>query len=174
MPLNNDVNESALGLFRLLMYHQSHLISLQYNAQAMYVQNDTQAFMERRFESEDYKYICQLTCIDESKELELVKKKTIIEHTQEKVNKCATARAARQEKTAKIAVRVKAVKLVFDKKKIGKLKGESLRDHLRAFQKAGAPNLQSMPVRKHVGNIKEGLIDLYNDGTWKPDISALF
>jgi hypothetical protein len=34
----------------------------------------------------------------------------------------ATARAARQEKAAKMAARVKAVKLVFDKKEIGKLK----------------------------------------------------
>jgi hypothetical protein len=88
MPPTNDVNEGAFGSFRLLMHHQPHLTSLQYNA--MYVQNDTQVFMERRFESEDYKYICQLACIYDSKGLELAKKKAIIEHAQEKVNKHAT------------------------------------------------------------------------------------
>src|SRR3954451_17620902 len=84
-----------------------------------------------------------------------------------------TSQAARQEKAAKVVERMEAVKLVFDKEKIKKLKGESLRDHLRVFQKAGAPNMQSMPIRALVGNIREGLmaaIDLYNDGTWKSNI----
>src|SRR4051812_21833891 len=104
--------------------------------------------MEKKFQAEDYKYIHQLACIDEGKGLEIAKKKAIIEHVQAKVDKRMTLQAARQEKAAKVAERVEAVKLVFDKEKIKNLKGESLRDHLRAFQKAGAPNMQSMPIRK--------------------------
>lgn len=167
MPPTNDANEGALGSFRLLMRHQPQLTSLQYNAQAMYVRNDTQAFMKKKFQSEDYKYIHQLAHIDEGKGLELEKKKAIVEHAQVKVNRRIAAKAIRQEKAAMIAKRVETVKLVFDKEKIKKLKGESLRDHLRAFKTAGAPNLKSMPIRTLVGNIKEALmaaIDLYNNG----------
>ena len=57
MPPTNDVNE---GAFRILMHQQPHLTSLQYNAQAMYAHNNTQAFMEEKFQPEDYQYICQL------------------------------------------------------------------------------------------------------------------
>jgi hypothetical protein len=48
MPPTNDVNEGALGAFRVLMRRQPQLSSLQYNALAMYRQNDTQAFMEKK------------------------------------------------------------------------------------------------------------------------------
>src|SRR3984893_17631597 len=74
MPPTNDANEGALGAFRVLMHNQPHLTSLQYNAQAMYAHNNTQAFMEKKFQPEDYKYIHQLAHKDEAKGVERAKK----------------------------------------------------------------------------------------------------
>ena len=175
MPPTNDVNEGALGSFRLLMRRQPHLTALQYNAQAMYARNETYGFMEKKFQSDDYKYVRQLARTDDARGLELEKKKAIVEHAQTKINKRNAAREARQQKAAEVEERVKTLELIFDKGKIKNLKGESLKDHLRAFQNAGAPNLQGMPVRTLVGRIREGLmtaIDLYDEGSWKPDIHS--
>ena len=59
-----------------------------------------------------------------------------------------------------------AVKLIFDKEQVKKLKGEKLKDHLQAFQRA-APNLQNISLRTAVVKIREGLIqsiDLFSTG----------
>ena len=154
------------------MRRQPHLTSLQYNAQAMYARNDTQAFMEKKFQSEDYKYIRQLARKDEAKGLEQAKKKAVVEHAQARIDKRIAAKAARKEKAAEVAGRVAAVKLIFDKQQISKLKGQNLKDHLQAFQRAGAPNLEKMSLRTTVAKIREGLvesIDLFNSGQWKPN-----
>jgi len=138
----------------------------------MFAHNDTQAFMEKKFQPEDYKYIRQLARKDEAKGLEQAKKKAIVEHAQAKIDRRKAARDARRGKAAKVAGRVAAVELVFDKEKIKKLKGENLRDHMQAFQRAGAPNLQDMSLRTPVAKIREGLmesIDLHVDGKWKPN-----
>jgi hypothetical protein len=47
------------------------------------------------------------------------------------------------------------------------LKGQALKDHLKAFQNAGAPNVKTMTAQTVVAQIREGLktaIDLYNSG----------
>ena len=175
MPPTNDVNEGALGSFRVLMRCQPHLTALQYNARAMFAHNDTQAFMERKFQPEDHKYIRRLARKNEVRGLEQARKKAIVEHAQARVDKCIGARTARKEKAAKVAHRVAAVKLIFDKEQIKILKGDNLRDHLQAYQKAGAPNVQNMSPREAVARIRAGLheaIDLYKSGQWKPSTNV--
>ena len=157
------------------MHNQPHLTSLQYNAQAMYAHNNTQAFMEKKFQPEDYKYIHQLAHKDEAKGVERAKKQAIVGHLQHKIDKKRAARAARLGKAAKVAGCVAAVKLIFDKEQVRKLKGEKLKDHLQAFQRAGAPNLQNMSLRTPVVKIREGLmqsIDLFSTGQWKPNTNV--
>jgi len=171
MPPTNDVNEGALGSFRVLMRRQPHLTSLQYNAQAMYARNNTQAFMEKKFQPEDHMYIRQLARTDEAKGLEQAKRKAIVEHAQAKIDKRKVAKAAKLKKAAEVDGRVAAVKLIFDKEQIKKLKGQSLKDHLLAFKRASAPNLQNISIRTPVAKIREGImesIDLFNSGQWKP------
>jgi hypothetical protein len=61
--------------------------------------------------------------------------------------------------------------LIFDKGEIKKLKEDKLRDHLKAYQRAGAPNLHDMTVKTSVAVIRSGLqevIDLFKCGEWKP------
>ena len=80
------------------------------------------------------------------------------------------AKRIRQQRGAERAERIAAVKLIFDKHEIKKLKGEKLKDHLLAYQNAGAPNLKDVTTRSKVDQIREALmaaIDSYNAGDWK-------
>ena len=49
MPATNDINEGALGSFRVLMHWQPQLTLLSQNALAMFFRNDTAAFMKKKF-----------------------------------------------------------------------------------------------------------------------------
>jgi len=42
----------------------------QFNAQAMYNQNDTQDFMDKHLDDDDHKYIMQLACIFDASDFE--------------------------------------------------------------------------------------------------------
>jgi hypothetical protein len=57
--------------------------------------------------------------------------------------------------------------LVLDKAKIPGLKGQQLKDQLRFFKSAGAPNLKGITTSTKVNDIHAGLcesIDLYKAG----------
>ena len=95
----------------------------------------------------------------------------MIQHAQAKVDKRLKASQKRQKNAAEKAQRVAAVQLIFDKYRVISLKGQALKDHLKAFQNAGAPNVKTMTAQTVVTQIREGLkaaIDLYNSGEWKP------
>jgi hypothetical protein len=171
MPPTNDVNEGALGSFRVLLRRQPQLSLLQFNAQTMYMRNDTEAFMKKKFQPEDHQYIRQLAHENDSRGTEKQKRMDMVEHAQAKVDKRLEATNKRKKKAQEKADRVASVKLIFDKEKVKELKGQSLKDHLEAFQKAGAPNLQNLTSRTTVAKIREELkqaIDLYKSGHWKP------
>jgi len=81
----------------------------------------------------------------------------------------------KRKNAEEIACRVASVKLILEKDQIVNLKSQALKDHLKAFQKAGAPNIQNLNARTAVALIREGLqqaIDLYNSGVWKPVITS--
>jgi len=62
------------------------------------------------------------------------------------------------------------LELVFDKEKVPELKGTSLKDQLKLFKTAGAPNLKKGPMPTKVADIRKALIDaidLHTNGTWK-------
>jgi hypothetical protein len=171
MPPTNDVNEGALGSFRVLLRRQPQLSLVQFNAQTMYTRNDTEAFMKKKFESEDQLYIRQLVRENDSKSTEKQKRMDMIEHAQAKANKRLAATKKRKKNAQEKADRVASVRLIFDKAEVSKLKGQRLKDHLAAFQRTGAPNLQNLTSRTTVAKVREGLeqaIDLYNSGSWKP------
>src|SRR6266487_2106881 len=77
----------------------------------------------------------------------------------------------RRERAAKIAERLGAVKLIFEKEKIKHLKGADLTLHLQAYKLAGAPNLQGVTSRSRVDDKRQALpaaIDSFNAGEWEP------
>jgi hypothetical protein len=171
MPPTNDANEGALGSFRVLLRCQPQLTLMQFNAQAMYRRNNTEAFMAQKFQPDDHQYIRRLAREQNSGGVEKQRKRDMLQHAQAKVDKCLKASQKRQKNAAEKAQRVAAVQLIFDKDKVIALKGQALKDHIKAFQNAGAPNVQTMSAKTAVAQIREGLkaaIDLYTSGEWKP------
>ena len=169
MPATNDVNEGALGSFRVLMRRQPQLTLLQYNAQAMFYHNNTQAFMEKNFQDEDYKFIHKMA--RESRGEERKRREELVQHAEAKVAKKADDAKKRKAQAAAVAQKIAGIKLILDKEQVVKLKGQALKDHLRAFQAAGAPNLKGITQSSKVNIIREGLqkaVGLYLTGDWKP------
>ena len=82
MPPMNDVNEGALGSFRVMM-RQPQLTLLQYNAQAMFKRNNTAEFMDNKFSEKTHQYIKELAHEKPTKEKE--RKSAIVQHTEEKI-----------------------------------------------------------------------------------------
>ena len=121
MPPTNDVNEGALGSFRVLMRRQPQLTVLQYNAQAMFFHNNTQAFMDTKLtELEDQQFIHKLA--REATGEQRKWKEQLIQHTETKIAQKEERARVRKEKAAVAAQRVANVKLVFDKDEVGKSK----------------------------------------------------
>jgi hypothetical protein len=169
MPATNDVNEGALGSFRVLMRRQPQLTLLQYNAQAMFHHNNTKAFMEKNFQADDYKFVHQMA--RESRGEEKKRREEMVLHAEAKIAKQAAATKKRKAKAAAVAQKIAGITLILDREEVVKLKGQALKDHLKAFQAAGAPNLKSINLSSKVAIIREGLqkaVDLYLAGEWKP------
>jgi hypothetical protein len=170
MPPTNDVNEGALGAFRVLMRKQPQLTLLQYNAQAMFYQNETQAFMDNNFQSEDYQFIRKKAREAEANKLESKRKKELVQYIQAKNAQKMTSKKKREDNAVKKAERVAAVQLVFDREEVKKLKGDRLKDQLLAFQQAGAPIPRGITTRTPVAQIREALqsvIDSFHSGKWE-------
>ena len=175
MPPTNDVNEGALGAFRVLLRRQPQLSELHYNAQAMFKHNETQAFMEAKFQPEDYKFIHEMARLIDSQGLEPKRKKALVQHMQAKNNKRMAIKEMRRQNAAKKAARISAVKIIKNKEEVKGLKGEKLKDCLIAYRQWKAPLPDSIKARSPVAAIREALqacVDAYNNGKWKPEIPS--
>jgi hypothetical protein len=165
----NDINEGALGSFRVMMRRQPQLTLIGYNAQAMFFHNNTEAFMKKYFvEPEDYKFIHaaarEMTADDKKRRHE------IVQHTEAKIMQKKAKREQRKQKADATAQRIAGISLILDKEKITALKGQSLKDQLKVFKLAEAPNLKGITASTKVNDIRAGLskaIDLYKSGEWK-------
>ncbi|KAF8801495.1 hypothetical protein BYT27DRAFT_7235736 [Phlegmacium glaucopus] len=150
MPSTNDINEGALGSFRVLMRRQPQLTLLQYNAQTMFFQNNTGAFMN---------------------EIERdTSEKERLKHTEEKIAKKVAAKTKHTERAVQVADHISKVALIFKEDEIDMLKGEKLKDHFQAFKKAGAPNLGTINSKSKVAEKREAIkaaIRSYHKGEWK-------
>ena len=169
MPATNDVNEGALGAFRVLMRRQPQLTLLHYNALAMFDKNKTQDFIDKFFTNPDHKYTHKLA--RESSGEEARRKKELIAAAEKKIQLKKEKQQKRQEKTAEKAVRVSNIELIFDLSKVDGLKGKILHDQLDAFKAAKGPNTGKLNSRAKVGSIREALkqdIQEKLDGTWVP------
>ena len=83
MPPTNDVNEGALGSFRVMMRRQPQLTLLQYNAQAMFKKNNTAEFMDDKFSENTHQYVRELAHEKPTKEKE--RRAAIVQHTEERI-----------------------------------------------------------------------------------------
>lgn len=170
MPATNDVNEGALGSFRVLMRRQPQLTLLGHNALAMYFRNDTEAFMAEKFtEKEDYQYLHALGRQPQVDQRKLMKEHVQFraDHQKRKVDK----REKQGQRNQETAARLASTNLILDERMVTGLKGQALKDQLRLYQLAGAPNLQHLKLwRTKVKDIREALaaaVELWEDGRWK-------
>jgi hypothetical protein len=79
-------------------------------------------------------------------------------------------RKQRKQKADAAAQRIAGIALVLDKEKITALKGQSLKDQLKVFKSAEAPNLKGITASTKVNDIRAELckaVDLYKSGQWK-------
>ena len=94
----------------------------------------------------------------------------IVQHTEAKIMQKKAKREQRKQKADATAQRIAGISLILDKKKIIALKGQSLKDQLKVFKLAEAPNLKGITANTKVNDIWAGLskaIDLYKLGGWK-------
>jgi serine phosphatase RsbU (regulator of sigma subunit) len=139
----------------------------------MFHRNETQAFMDSNFEPQDYQYIYKKAREADGQHRDAQRKEAQVEFNEARIEKRLATREARKEKAERRAERVAAVKLIFDKDEIKKLKGQSLKDHLDAFKKAGAPIPSNITAKTLVGQIREALvaaIDSYHNKSWVPKV----
>ncbi|KDR70414.1 hypothetical protein GALMADRAFT_214510 [Galerina marginata CBS 339.88] len=168
MPTTNDVNEGALGQFRVMMRRQPQLTLLQYNARTMFSRNNTAAFMDAMFSEDTHKYIRELARETDTSEKE--RKREIVRHAEERIAVKVASKKKRDAKLQETAARIAQVKLEFDKSKIQTKIGPALRDLVKAFRNAGAPNLSKINSKTKVPELKIALfttIDLFKKGEWK-------
>jgi len=169
MPATNDENEGALGSFRRLMRYQPQLTLLSHNALAMFFRNNTQTFMAAKFtEEEDYRYLHKLARDANGEEKK--RRKELVEFRDKRQAEKIARKEVRERNAKETAERIAQLELIFDKEKIPGLKGVALKDQLKLFKNAGAPNLQKGALPTKVDNIRKALIDaidLHTNGTWK-------
>ena len=127
--------------------------------------------MDAHFQPEDYKFIHQKARQDDSRQIEIKRKEALVKHAEDMIQQRSKASEKKKKKAAETTGRVAAIKLIFNKEEIAKLKGQALTDHIAAFQQHGAPNLDGITVRTVVGLKRKALcaaIDSYHAGGWKP------
>jgi hypothetical protein len=168
MPSTNDVNEGALGQFRVMICRQPQLTLLQYNACTMFARNNTAAFMDEMFTEDTHKYVREL-----ARQKDTSEKDRLMDIVKLQEEKIATKMAIKKKKSAKaaeLANRISQVVLQFKMEKIVKLKGEKLRDQFDAFKREGAPFPKGVSRYSEVGVLKDVLNDAireFQEGKWQ-------
>ena len=167
MP-TNDINEGALGSFRVMMRRQPQLSLTGYNAQAMYFHNDTAAFVSKFFvEPEDLKFVHSMA--QEGAGKDKMRQREIIEHTRQRVAEKEDRRVKRKKKEEEKKSRIGGLILLCDKEQLPKIKEDNLKDMLDRFKQAGAPKLDHLKRSSLVGEIQKGLYDAIvglENGEW--------
>ncbi|KZP17166.1 hypothetical protein FIBSPDRAFT_747504 [Athelia psychrophila] len=175
LPPTNDLNEGILGSFRQFMRFNPSTTLLMFNSQTMFERNDTQTFIDAKFDAEDHRMVMKIAREVDGSGLEQKQKIQFIEHyeqkNQEKVDRADERSRKKQEKRAHIA----GVLLIFDEEKIQGLKGKALEEQIEAYRCAGAPLPPAKKELRLVGDKKAALIECskkMKDGIWQPGVGG--
>ena len=119
-------------------------------------------------EEEDFHYLHRLA--REANGEERKQHKELIEFCDKRQAEKTARKEAQERNTQATAERIAKLDLILDKEKIPGLKGQHLKNQLKLFKNAGAPNLQIGNQPTLVADIWKTLldaIDLYTGGIWK-------
>lgn len=171
LPATNDLNEGILGSFRQFMRFNPSATLLAFNSRTMFQRNDTQAFMDAIFSTEDHHYVMKTAREVDASGHEQKGKAAHIEFTevenQERKDKADARTKRTQEKQAQIA----EVTLIFDEVALQGLKGKALEEQVEAYRLAGAPLPPAKKDLKFVDAKRAALIECAKkvvNGIWKP------
>jgi hypothetical protein len=136
----------------------------------MYNMNDTQAFINKKFQDEDHKFVMKKTCEVDKSGLEKKRYTAMIEEGEKNVQKKRENEEKRTQKATEKIARLNLVTLIFDKSQIDLLKGPKLQDQVNAFRLAETkPTIPKNNVIRLVhlkkAAIKEA-IDGFETGLW--------
>lgn len=135
MPCTNDANEGTLGMWRKFTHKKNGLTEFHFTEQSMFHRNDTQAFMDQHFSTEDYQFlIWQAREIDasgqEKKQCEIHRN-----HLKELAATHQRKLAEHLAKQAKREVELAGIDLVTDCDVIDKMICKALNDQLDLWRK---------------------------------------
>lgn len=146
MPPTNDVNEGALGSFRVFIRRKPSASIHLYNALKMLAHNDTEAFMRKHFTEEDHVYLRKEARILDSFGIEKKRRRELaeaqikrVEEKHEKKRKAAEKKQARETALAQLD-------LVTDLEVARKLNVAQLNDQLELYR--GILGKENVPLKK--------------------------
>jgi hypothetical protein len=168
----NDINEGALGSFRVMMRRQPQLSLTGYNAQAMYFHNGTQEFVKKFFVTpEDLVFVH--TAARESSGEDKKRQKEIVEHSKKRAAEKAAGREKRQKQLKEKQSRLDQLDLVLNVEEVEDLKGQRLKDMFAKFKQAGAPEVNNIKGAVRVGAQRDAIraaIQSFHQGKWGSEL----
>jgi len=148
MPPTNDVNEGALGSYRLFIRKRPNSSLHQYNAQAMFKRNGTEEFMARHFQESDQGYLRKTAQAVDASGLEKKHRKALMDHAQAEVAAKRKKDQLRSANIAKEAERMASVQRIDNPDVIKKMTVSQLKDQLELYR----PVVCGIPLKSHMTN----------------------
>ena len=133
-----------------------------------YQRNGTKEWEEEYVEEEDYKYVMNGVCTEETTGADKNRKKKLLLAQIGKVEKERTARKKTQRKKKERNAMLAKIALIFDKNVIDDLKGQKLTDQITAFALVSAPLPKAKDRNKADDKRKaiKNAIDQFKSGLW--------
>ncbi|KAF8951787.1 hypothetical protein BDZ97DRAFT_1778312 [Flammula alnicola] len=141
MPATNDVNEGALGGYRVVIRGKPSMTLHQYNAMAMFQRNNTQDYMDVVFTEADHLYVMREARIIDASGLEKKRRKAIVDYRVEVARIRKGKEEARQTKIKADAERLSKVVLITKICDIPALTVAKLGDQIDAIRFRGLPDV---------------------------------
>ncbi|KAF8961286.1 hypothetical protein BDZ97DRAFT_1664412 [Flammula alnicola] len=141
MPATNDVNEGALGAYRVTIRNKPSLTLHQYNAMAMFQHNDTQDFMDVVFTDADHRFVMREARILDSSGLEAKRRKEIVDFRVEVARIRKEKEDARKAKIQADTERLSKVVIITHVSHMAGLTVAKLGDQIDAIRFRGLPDV---------------------------------
>jgi hypothetical protein len=161
MPPTNDVNEGALGAYRVTIRGKPSMTLHQYNALAMFQRNDTQDFIDAVFIDEDHLFAMrEARKLDESG-AERVRRKKIVDFRVEVARIRKEKEIARAQKLKDDAERLSKVVIITGADEIYGLTVAKLGEQIDAIRFHGLPDVPAKSRFPKKADKQEALKDIF-------------
>ncbi|KAF8064382.1 hypothetical protein FPV67DRAFT_1699320 [Lyophyllum atratum] len=161
----NDVNEGALGGYRVTIRGKPSLTLHQYNALAMFKHNETQAYMDVTYHEEDHQFIRREARRMDASGLEKKRRKELVDFRVEVAHIRKGKELAKQQKIREDSERLSKVKLItkvediYDEK--WNLTVAKLGEQIDAFRFIGLPDVPAKSRFSKKADRQEALKEIF-------------